>query len=154
MVASLAEAPAVIATNFWAWHAHPEVWLLVASVAGLYVWAGRTIGPKVVPAGTPADRPRRRSAGSSPAWRCCGSPRTGRCTTSASTTCTSVHMIQHLLLTFVLPPLFLLGTPEWLARLVIGDGKASVWIKRFCRPGRRRRRLQRDDPADPLAGGA
>ena len=37
----------------------------------------------------------------------------------------SAHMIQHLLLTFVVPPLFLLATPEWLARLVVGRGTAE-----------------------------
>ncbi len=35
----------------------------------------------------------------------------------------SVHMGQHLLLSFVLPPMALLATPTWLARLVIGDGR-------------------------------
>ena len=37
----------------------------------------------------------------------------------------SVHMIQHMLLTYVVPPLFLLATPEWLARLVLGRGRVK-----------------------------
>ncbi len=32
----------------------------------------------------------------------------------------SVHMIQHLLIAFIVPPLFLIATPRWLANLVIG----------------------------------
>jgi putative membrane protein len=47
----------------------------------------------------------------------------------------SVHMIQHLLISFVVAPLFLLATPEWLARLVIlDDGTVSRWIRRLARP--------------------
>ena len=37
----------------WKFHPHPEVWVLVVSVVVLYVWAGRVIGPKVVPKGRP-----------------------------------------------------------------------------------------------------
>src|SRR5437879_13483047 len=31
----------------------------------------------------------------------------------------SVHMLQHMLLTLVAPPLLLLGTPTWLARRLL-----------------------------------
>ncbi len=123
----------MIATNFWAWHAHPEVWLLAVSVAGLYMWAGRTIGPKVVPAGTPPitqGQKRWFFAGVAVLWLASDWPMHD----VGEQYLYLVHMIQHLLLTFVMPPLLLLGTPEWLARLVIGDGSASLWIKRFCRP--------------------
>jgi len=120
-------------TNFWAWHAHPEVWLLVASLAGLYVWAGRTIGPKVVPAGMPAitaSQKRWFFTGLAVLWLASDWPMHD----VGENYLYLVHMIQHLLLSLVLPPLILLGTPEWLARLVIGDGSVSVWVKRFCRP--------------------
>jgi putative membrane protein len=43
----------------------------------------------------------------------------------------SVHMVQHLLLTWVVPPMLLLATPEWLPRLVLGKGRAYR-IFRFC----------------------
>ena len=38
----------------------------------------------------------------------------------------SVHMVQHLLLSYVAAPLFLLATPTWLARLVVGEGR---WLR-------------------------
>ncbi len=123
----------MIATNFWAWHAHPEVWVLVASVTGLYLWAGRTIGPKVVPEGTPAisgSQKRWFFTGVAVLWLASDWPMHD----VGENYLYLVHMVQHLLLTLVLPPLILLGTPEWLARLVIGERSASVWIKRFCRP--------------------
>ena len=35
----------------WRYQLHPEVWLLVATVVGSYVYAVKRIGPHVVPAG-------------------------------------------------------------------------------------------------------
>ena len=33
-----------------------------------------------------------------------------------------VHMIQHVVITLIVPPLFLLALPSWLARLIILEG--------------------------------
>jgi putative membrane protein len=46
----------------------------------------------------------------------------------------SVHMTQHLLLTFAVPPAFLLATPEWLARLVLGHGRIKRAFYKIARP--------------------
>ena len=43
----------------------------------------------------------------------------------------SVHMVQHLLLSYVAAPLFLLATPTWLARLLVGEGR---WLRKLCHP--------------------
>ncbi len=44
----------------------------------------------------------------------------------------SVHMIQHLIISFVVPPLIMMAIPTWLARLVIIDGgvtsKVIQWL--------------------------
>ena len=37
----------------------------------------------------------------------------------------SAHMLQHMMLSYFMPPMFLLATPRWLARLVVGDGRAG-----------------------------
>ena len=37
-------------TDFWRWVPHPEVWVLVGNLVGLYAYAARVIGPKAVPA--------------------------------------------------------------------------------------------------------
>jgi hypothetical protein len=39
--------------NPWRFQPHPEVWLLVASIVGLAIYAVRVIGPKVVRDGSP-----------------------------------------------------------------------------------------------------
>jgi len=46
----------------------------------------------------------------------------------------SVHMFQHLLYSVVIPPMLLLATPEWLGRLILGQGKLLKWFRRLARP--------------------
>ena len=89
-------------------------------------YAARVIGPKVVPAGR-----RRRSPGAVALVRarascCCGWRPTGRCTTSASSTSTRPHGPAHRCSPSWSPPLILLATPEWLARLVVGRGRVDA----------------------------
>ena len=36
----------------------------------------------------------------------------------------SAHMLQHMMLTYFMPPLVLLATPEWLLRVLVGNGRA------------------------------
>ena len=43
-------------------------------------------------------------------------------------------MVQHFLLTLVVPPVFLLATPTWLARAVVGDGRIDRLVHRLGRP--------------------
>jgi putative membrane protein len=43
-------------------------------------------------------------------------------------------MLQHMMLSYFVPPMLLLATPEWLARLVIGDGRAYRWVRWFTKP--------------------
>src|SRR3546814_1034697 len=45
-----------------------------------------------------------------------------------------VHMAQHTVLTLVMPPILLMATPEWLARLVLGSGRVHRWVHRLARP--------------------
>lgn len=47
----------------------------------------------------------------------------------------SVHMVQHLLISFVVPPLLLIAVPEWLARLILVEGsRAARVIRRLVHP--------------------
>ncbi len=106
----LAAASAAAAPDVWRWQPHPEVWVLLASLVGLYAYAVRVIGPKVVPAG---QRPvsRRQLVAFAGAvlvlWAASDYP----VHDLSEEYLFSVHMVQHLLLTLVMPPLFLLATP-------------------------------------------
>lgn len=46
----------------------------------------------------------------------------------------SAHMLQHLMLSLVLPPLAWMATPTWLARLVVGSGRGYGIVRRLARP--------------------
>lgn len=113
----------------WQFQPHPEVWLLLVGIIGLGFYATRVIGPKVVKAdsvdseGNPLE---------------IATQKQRRYFTAAVITLAiaadwpmhdiaerylySVHMFQHLMITFFIPILFLKATPEWLARLVLGGG--------------------------------
>ena len=119
--------------DFWRWQPHPEVWVLVGGVIGLAVYALRVVGPKVVPAGRPVVS-RQQVAwfglGVAVLWLASDWPLHD----VSEEYLFSAHMIQHMLLTFVVPPVMLLATPEWLARLVLGRGRAKTVFYFLARP--------------------
>jgi putative membrane protein len=46
----------------------------------------------------------------------------------------SAHMVQHMMLSYFLPPLALMATPTWLARVLLGDGGMYKTVKWFAKP--------------------
>src|SRR5207249_7752985 len=46
----------------------------------------------------------------------------------------SAHMVQHLLLTLVVPPLFIAGTPGWMLRPLLGRRVVGPSLRRITRP--------------------
>jgi putative membrane protein len=46
----------------------------------------------------------------------------------------SAHMLQHLIFVLVIPPLFLLGTPSWLVRVLVHRPGVFPLMKRITRP--------------------
>jgi putative membrane protein len=119
--------------DFWRWQPHPEVWVLVGGVIGLAVFAVRVVGPKVVPAGEPVVS-RQQVAwfglGVVMLWLASDWPLHD----VSEEYLFSAHMVQHMLLSFVVPPVMLLATPEWLARLVLGRGRAKKVFYFLARP--------------------
>jgi putative membrane protein len=123
----------VAAVDPWNWQAHPAVWLLVGGIAALGFYATRVIGPKVVTDGSPIATSRQKGwfalalvllliAADWPVHDI------------GERYLYAVHMSQHLVLTLVMPPLMLLATPEWLARLVLGRGRVDRWVHKLARP--------------------
>ena len=43
-------------------------------------------------------------------------------------------MMQHMMLSYFLPPLALLATPEWLLRIIIGNGRAYSVLRFMAKP--------------------
>ena len=46
----------------------------------------------------------------------------------------SAHMVQHMMLSYFLPPLALMATPTWLARVLLGNGNWYRTVKWFAHP--------------------
>ena len=124
----------VAAIDPWAWRPHPEVWLLLAGIVGLGFYATRVIGPKVVRSGVPVVSVKQKryfiaavvTLAIAADWPMHD---------IAEEYLYSVHMLQHLLITFFIPILFLQATPEWLARLLLGGGdQERTWLGKLAKP--------------------
>ena len=120
--------------NPWVWKAHPEVWVLVIAVSLLGFWAVKVVGPKVVDPGQKVVSKRQKITFIvatvllfvSADWPLHD---------IAEDHLYSAHMLQHLLITFIIPPLFLLSIPMWLANLlVVSDTFSSQIIRKLSHP--------------------
>ncbi len=117
----------------WRFQLHPEVWVLVAFLTGSYIYMVRVIGPKAVPAGTPAVT--RFNIGCFVGamvmlWVASDWP----VHDIGEEYLYSMHMLQHMMLSYFLPPLVLMATPQWLLRVLIGDGKFYRAVAFMCKP--------------------
>ena len=124
---------AVTDTNVWSFRAHPEVWLLVASLVGCYVYAVRVIGPRLVGRGRPAVTTKQVVcfvAGIALLWAASDWP----IHDVGENNLYSVHMLQHMMLSYFAPPLLLMATPEWLMRLLVGDGRVYAGVRWLTKP--------------------
>ena len=114
--------------DVWRFQVHPEVWLLVGSLIGLYTYAVRVIGPKVVPEGEPVLTRRQLIAAVSGLfllWVASDWPMHD----IGEQYLYAVHMLQHSLLTLAVPCLALIATPRWLADLILGQGKVRRVVR-------------------------
>jgi putative membrane protein len=117
----------------WAFQWHPEVWLLVGFLTGAYIYMVRVIGPKAVPAGSPVITRRHTVAfvgGMLLLWVASDWPMHD----ISEEYLYSAHMLQHMVLSYFVPPLALLATPTWLARVLLGDGGFYRTVKWFSHP--------------------
>jgi putative membrane protein len=115
------------------WHPHLEVWALFLGLLGGYALALRRIGPHHV---SPGERPASRSQviaftlGIAVMWVAADWP----VHELAEERLFSVHMVQHLLLSLVGPPLLLMGTPGWLFRALVRPRWLFTVVRTLSRP--------------------
>ena len=117
----------------WAWHSHPQVWLIMGGALVLYFLALRRLGPQLVDEGQPVARRSQVAffvAGVALLWISSDYP----VHDLAEKYLYWVHMIQHMLITLAAPPLLLLGTPQWLQRWILRNPVMDFVARRLCRP--------------------
>jgi putative membrane protein len=117
----------------WRWQPHVEVWVLVLGLVGLAWYAATRVGPRAVRPGEPVVT-RAQLAWGTGALLVLLVASDWPVHDLGEEYLYSAHMVQHVLLTYVLPPMVLLATPTWLARLVVGNGRAYGVLRRLCRP--------------------
>lgn len=119
----------------WRFQMHIEVWLLVSFLIAAYVYVVRVLGPRAVPAGQPIVTKKQQwafVAGISILWLATDWPMHD----IAEEYLYSVHMFQHMALTYLMPPLVVLATPEWFVRILIGNGRIYRAVRFLGHPVR------------------
>ena len=115
------------------WHPHPDVWTLCFVLAGGYWAALRWWGPRHVTPGEPAATRGQVvafSAGVLTLLVASDWP----VHELAEERLLSVHMVQHLLMSLVAPPLLLAGTPGWLFRTLLRPRWLFAVVRGLSRP--------------------
>jgi putative membrane protein len=117
---------------FPSWQFHGEVWFLVLVVLGFGLYVDRVIQPKAVAAGgAPITAAQKRWFFVALFFLWLGSD--WPLHDVSEERLYSAHMFQHMIFTVVFPPALLLSVPEWLGRLIVGQGsfsKVFFWLVR------------------------
>jgi putative membrane protein len=113
-------------------HLHLDVMALIAILAIGWWWADARIRPLVAPDAPPASRVQRRSWYWGVALMYVGSG--WPIHELAEQTLFSFHMLEHMLIGYVVPPLLLIGTPRWLADRTIAHPRILPVIRHIATP--------------------
>lgn len=119
--------------NPWAFHAHPDTWFVIVFSGYLYWYAVKRLGPRVVAAGARIVTRRQVMCfyGGLLALELAGD---WPLHDLAETYLYSAHMVQHMLISLVAPPLLLLGCPAWLIRWLLRPKWAAGTVRVMARP--------------------
>ncbi len=117
----------------WRFQANPEVYLLVAFLIAAYIYSVRVIGPRAVAVGQPVVT--RLNVGCFiGAMMLLFAASTWPIHQIAEDYLYSAHMLQHMMLSYFMPPLVLLATPTWLMRLLVGTGRTMRIVTFMTKP--------------------
>ncbi len=122
-----------ITADPWAFQVHAEVWVLIAALVAAWIYTVRVIGPRAVAPGQPIVTRRQVCyfvATILMLWVASDWPMHD----IGETYLYSAHMLQHMMLSYFLPPLAILATPEWFLRILIGKGRAYSAVKFLAKP--------------------
>lgn len=117
----------------WRFEPNVEVYVLVAFLVAAYVYMVRVIGPGAVAPGEPVVT-RRQTVSFVAAMVVLFVSSTWPIHQVGENYLYSVHMFQHMMLSYFLPPLVLFATPEWLLRVLVGKATGYRVLKFFAYP--------------------
>lgn len=117
----------------WRFQLHPEVWILVAFFTGAFIYMARVIGPRAVAAGEqPVTRRQTMYFVGAMALFWFGADWPVH--DIGEEYLYSVHMFQHMIFSYFVPPLALMATPAWMVRALIGTGTAARAYRFMTKP--------------------
>ena len=115
-----------------AWHPHVGIWAVIFIAGFGYWYADRRLRPVMAPSAAPPTRTQW--------WQwylavgllslVSGWPLHDIAETSLFT----VHMVEHMVLSLIVPPLFLMGAPQWLADTTLGRSRVARALRPLARP--------------------
>ena len=121
-------------TDIWRYQFHPEVWIVIIGGFILAWYVVKVIGPNAVSTNEPVFTRRNLIAfliAMFSLWFASDWPMHD----ISEEYLYSVHMVQHMIISMIVPPLLLLAFPEWLAKLLISpSGDIGRWVKQLTRP--------------------
>jgi putative membrane protein len=123
---------ALVNPDPWRFQLHVEVWVLVIAVVASYIYAIRVIGPRVVPHGKVVTRKQlwAFSVGAVLLWVASDWP----VHDISEEYLYSMHMFQHMLYSYFMPPLMLIATPLWLYDLIFSGARARKVVNFMTKP--------------------
>ncbi len=131
MIPVFAEA-ANLDLNPWRFQSHVEVWVLVVALLASYFYAIRVLGPRVVGSGTVVTRKQVWAFVWAIAllWLASDWP----IHDISEEYLYSVHMFQHMVLSYFVPPLVLLSLPRWLYDVAIEKSSIGPFVRFATKP--------------------
>lgn len=114
-----------------AWHPHPDVYLLIFVLGGGYWYANARIRRYAAPR---SPGPTRRQW-----WQWYGGLALIAVASGwplhdiAEQSLFTIHMLEHMILSLIVPPLLLMGLPRWLADATLGHPRIAPWLRPLSR---------------------
>jgi putative membrane protein len=115
-----------------AFHPHYDVWALAFVLIFGYWYADRRLRPAMAPEAPPATTGQR--------WQWNGGVIALFLVSSwpihdiGEVSLFTVHMVEHMVIALIVPPLLLRGMPRWLADVTLGHPKVARFVRPLARP--------------------